>query len=90
MHLNITLLKQTPRDGQTCSHLFETSFFGTFLNCVHFINLIRHVKYNHGNLCKHISFVLSSSFWVWTFLFAIARFAIIALTFMTFWYELSC
>ena len=86
MHLNITLLKQTPRDGQTAT------YFGTFPNCVHRINLIRHVKYNRGNLFKRniISFVLSSSFWVWTFLFAIARFVIIALTFMTFWYEVSC
>ncbi|CAH3192751.1 unnamed protein product, partial [Porites evermanni] len=33
--------------------------------------------------------VAKTFFWVWTFLFAIARFAIIALTFMTFWYELS-
>ncbi|CAH3171150.1 unnamed protein product [Porites lobata] len=32
--------------------------------------------------------VAKTFFWVWTFLFAIARFAIIALTFMTFWYGL--
>lgn len=45
----------------------------------------------HGMRMLHISGkddVANSLFWVWTVLFAIARFAIIALTVMTFWYGL--